>query len=453
MMDEVLQLPGEWVLDDSGQSYPGVLFIDKTRLSVCLKIWFYGENQKSVEPFDIEFVRPIVSGLLMNGKHVTLSACVGMLMSINGNIKEPKFTSEYHVNAKFAFMNADVGSECNLRFRGAIVDYGDIGEWAQESAVDYKFGLEGRYEWQLKRKLGAQFWFRDGAFAFISAGVHGGRKNDMREEVVIKQPTRVQFYYQTEEAWDRIMDDVEIVRELITFGMNRHIEIRKTQTVHDSMLPPQMRGSQFFHASYCEEVYIGTKRKDLPFRVTASDICLSLPDILPLLGQSDGQGQKRLSLLRPVIKLFLEAHIYTDELHVEKVFLNLTRGLEAAHRSYDMISGGKGEYVAFWTRLKALLEPLCDIEGSGFSRANLRDDIKSIVDSRNYYTHYDPELYKIAIRDEQLAQLNRRMTKVLRYYILKLVGLPESVTKERVGYGITPQCKVVAEEYAFGVGG
>ena len=196
-----------------------------------------------------------------------------------------------------------------------------------------------------------------------------------------------------------------------------------------------------------------SSRKDLPFIVTTGDVCLSLPDVLQLLGQNDGQCQKRLSLLRPVIKLFLEAHIYTDELHVEKVFLNLARGLEAAHRSYDMISGGKGEYVAFWPRLKALLEPLCDIEGSGFSKANLKDDIKGIVDSRNYYTHYDPALYKVAMRDEQLAKLNRRLAKALRYYILKLLGLSESVAKERVGYGITPQCKVVGEEYAFGVGG
>ena len=453
MMDEVLQLPGKWVLDDSGQSYPGVLFIDKTKLSVCLKIWFYGENQKSVEPLDSDFVRPVVSGLLMNGKHVTLSACVGMLMSINGNIKEPKFTSEYHVNAKFAFMNADVGSECNLRFRGAIVDYGDIGEWAQESAVDYKFGLKGKCEWYLKRKSGAQFWFRDGAFAFISAGVHVARKNDMREEVVIRQPTRVQFYYMSEESWDRIMDDVEIVRELIAFGMDRHVELKSVQTVHDSMLPKQLKGSQLFHASYCEEVYIGTKRKDSPFRKTSDNIRFSLPDIIPLLGHDAKDGWKRLSLSRPVIKLFLEAHLYTDELHVEKVFLNLARGLEAAHRSLEILSGKSDKGFSFWNRLKALLEPLCDITGSGFTSANRRNDIQTIVNTRNYYTHYDQSLYSVALRDEQLAELNRRLTTVLSYYILKLLGLSETIALERTGMGRRSQSKVVSEEVSLALGG
>ena len=453
MMDEVLQLPGNWVLDDLGQSYPGVLFIDKAKLSVCLKIWFYGENQKSVEPLDIEFVRPVVSGLLMNGKHVTLSACVGMLMSIKGNIKEPKFTSEYHVNAKFAFMNADVGSECNLRFRGAIVDYGDIGEWAQESAVDYKFGLKGKCEWYLKRKSGAQFWFRDGAFAFISAGVHVARKNDMREEVVIRQPTRVQFYYQTKESWDRIMNDVEIVRELIAFGMDRHVELKSVQTVHDSMLPKQLKGSQLFHASYCEEVYIGTKRNDSPFRKTSDNIRFSLPDIIPLLGHDAKDGWKRLSLSRPVIKLFLEAHLYTDELHVEKVFLNLARGLEAAHRSLEILSGKSDKGFSFWNRLKALLEPLCDITGSGFTSANRRNDIQTIVNTRNYYTHYDQSLYSVALRDEQLAELNRRLTTVLSYYILTLLGLSETIALERTGMGRRSQSKVVSEEVSLALGG
>ena len=452
-MEELLQLPGEWVLDDSGKRYPGVLFVDKSKRSVYLKIWFYGDNYKLIEPFGTDFVRPIVTGRLMNGKHVTLAACVGALMTIKSNIKDPKFSSEYCVNAKYAFTNANINNERDLLFRGALVDYGDIGEWAQESMVDYESDFKGFYKWWLKRKTGAQFWIRDGVFVFVSAEVHCGRKNDMRAEVLIGQPTTVQFYYLAEESWDRIMDDVEIVRELIAFGMDRHIELGKVQTVHDSMMPQQLRGSQSFHASYCEEVYIGTKRKDAPFRVAAENIWLSLPDILPLLCQKGGQGQKRLSLLRPVIKLFLEAHLYTDELHVEKVFLNLARGFEAAHRSLDMISGGKGEYVAFWPRLKALLEPLCDIEGSGFSKVNLKDDIKSIVDSRNYYTHYDPKLYKVALHDEQLAQLNSRMTKILRYYILKLLGLSESVAKERAGLGKTPQSKVVSEEYSFVVGG
>ena len=45
------------------------------------------------------------------------------------------------------------------------------------------------------------------------------------------------------------------------------------------------------------------------------------------------------------------------------------------------------------------------------------------------------------------------MTKILRYYILKLLGLSESVAKERAGLGKTPQSKVVSEEYSFVVGG
>ena len=452
-MEELLQLPGEWALDDSGKRYPGVLFVDKGKRSVCLKIWFYGDDQKSVEPFGIDFVLPIVSGRLMNGKYVTLAACVGMLKTVNSSIKEPRFSSEYQVNAKYAFINVKINAGYDLRLRGALVEYGDIGEWAQESAVDYEIDFKGSYKWWLKRKTGAQFWIRDGVLVFVSAGFHAGRKNDMRAEVLIGQPTSVQFYYQVEESWDRIMDDVEIVRELIAFGMDRHIELGKIKTVHDSMLPPQMRGAQSFYASYCEEVYIGTKRKDVPFRVASDNIWLSMPDIVSLLGNNEMEGKKRLSLSRPVIKLFLEAHLYTDELHVEKVFLNLARGIEAAHRSLDILSGGAGKQVALRTRLESLLEPLCDVDGSGFTKTNLKEDINIIINSRNYYTHYDPKLYEAALHDEQLSQLNSRMTKILRYYILKILGLSESVAMERVGFGITPQSKVVSEECSFVVGG
>lgn len=448
-MDGVLQLPGNWKLDDSGKKYPGVLFIDKEKLSVCLKIWFYGENKEDVEPFEADFVRPVVTGLLMNGKHVTLSACVGMLRSLRDNTKIPNHTSEYHVQAKYAFMNVDVTSECELRFRGAIVDYGDIGEWAQESVVDYEFDCNENCEWHLKHKTGTHICIREGAYVFISSAVIGGRKNDMRTEVVIRQPILVQFYYQAEESWDRIMDDVEIVRELIAFGMDRHVELKSVQTVHDSMLPQQMRGSQSFHASYCEEVYIGTKRKDSPFRRASEFVTLSLPDIVPFFKQDSEDGWKRLSLSRSIIKLFLEAHVYTDEINAEKVFLNLARGFEAAHRSCDMISGGNGEYIAFWLRLKAMLEPLCDIDGSGFSKANLRDDIKSIVDSRNYYTHYDPKLYNAAMRDERLVKLNWRLTSILRYYILKLLGLEESIALERTGMGNLQKSKVVEQSISY----
>ena len=69
-MGEPLQLPGTWIVDDSGKKYPGVLVVDTALKSVVLKVWFYGEKREDVEPFPADFSIPFVCGRLLSGKFV-----------------------------------------------------------------------------------------------------------------------------------------------------------------------------------------------------------------------------------------------------------------------------------------------------------------------------------------------------------------------------------------------
>lgn len=455
-MSEPLQLPGTWIVDDSGKKYPGVLVVDTALKSVVLKVWFYGEKREDVEPFPADFSRPFVCGRLLSGKFVSLSACVGSLQCGSSNAKSPRYTSEYHIKAKYAFVNVFVNDAAQLSFRGALVDFGDIGEWSALSEVSYSMepSEANTYDWHLKSSFGSQIELRKGVTVFFSAGIRGGKTKDSSSRVVIEQPTYVQFYYQELQSWDRIMDDIENVRGLIAFGVGRHVPIEKVQTVHESMLPSQLRGTSSFYSSFLEEVYLGTERVDYPKRNQSETITLGLADLVSMLSPDVELGWRRIVYARSVISLFLEAHVYTDRMHFEKVFLILARAIEAAHRSLDLLNGGKGKQVCFDTRLRDLLTPLCAVSGMGLDAKGFEEKISQIKDTRNYYTHYDPELYERALHDEPLSKLADVLNRAVRFYILKLLGCEDADAFGRLGYGIggAPKCEVVSESFARGPG-
>lgn len=448
-MAEQLQLPGEWALDETGKRYSGVLFVDQDAKSIVLKVWFYGEDQKTVEPFKVDFVRAYVVGRLLNGKRMTLVSCEGRLCKISANIKSPRYTSEYQLLAKYAFVNVDVKCAEELKFFGTTVDFGDIGEWARISSVSYRMDEKksNSYYWQMQCGTGTQIWLRQHDSVFFSTGMKGGRTKDMHAKVVLEQPTRVQFCYPQRVQWDRVMEDVQIVRELIAFGLDRHVGVENVQTLHDSMLPDQFKGCRSIPGNFSESVYIGDRYVAVPQRKSSTNVYLTLDDLIPILNPVSA-GLNRLGFVRPVVRLFLDAHIYTDEFHADKVFMYLVRGLEIAHLQMDLMDGGKGDQVTLSTRLHSLMDPLCGVEGAGCEQDSIDGEIEKIVATRNYYTHFTEKWRVKAIRDERLFDVNQKLTQMLRYYILKLIGLPEKVAQKRVGYGTGHDSECISESWS-----
>lgn len=57
--------------------------------------------------------------------------------------------------------------------------------------------------------------------------------------------------------------------------------------------------------------------------------------------------------------------------------------------------------------------------------------IQKIVDTRNYYTHYDPKKINRSFTPAELSKVNYKLMLLLEYHILKLLGFEESELRKK----------------------
>ncbi len=129
--------------------------------------------------------------------------------------------------------------------------------------------------------------------------------------------------------------------------------------------------------------------------------------------------------LSPVYGLFLRA-FYRDEIPLELTFLNLMKSIEAFHiRIRDPDKNKKLK-----ARLKDLLaDDLFWKYIARFIKANPKCSdkevfIQTIIDARNYLTHYNPTLENKVIREDYNYNMIRRLKIFLSILLLNHIGIP-----------------------------
>ena len=160
--------------------------------------------------------------------------------------------------------------------------------------------------------------------------------------------------------------------------------------------------------------------------------------------------------MKPIIDLRSLVFLYPDS-PPEVIFLNLMQALETYHARFicdkpkkysGIIDCFIDEDLEFYDdrhredyrlylkennskssiTLKARLRFLFAIDRFLYvppaNKCDLDSFIQKLVDSRNYYTHYDPKKESRAFRPDELPAINALISILLDYYILKKVSYP-----------------------------
>lgn len=168
---------------------------------------------------------------------------------------------------------------------------------------------------------------------------------------------------------------------------------------------------------------------------------------------------EKAELLKPVYDLFFGT-LYNPYLYVQSRFLNLIQAIEAYHRRRyvgkyqpdedyrkglyqklvaaissevdndfrQSLKDGKLYYANEYSLRKRLLELISiltsDIGIWFLAYKNLKDDfVKKVCDTRNYLTHYDPELPpKAVLRSSELHKLSQQLQIILQLCFLREMG-------------------------------
>jgi hypothetical protein len=85
-----------------------------------------------------------------------------------------------------------------------------------------------------------------------------------------------------------------------------------------------------------------------------------------------------------------------------------------------------GNEVNLGRRIKSIIEPFKDFLGTSKKRNKL---IRSIIDTRNYLTHYDKSLESIAVSGRDLLLLCLKMEAIFQLHLLQVLGFTQAEVK------------------------
>lgn len=112
-----------------------------------------------------------------------------------------------------------------------------------------------------------------------------------------------------------------------------------------------------------------------------------------------------------------------EKLMDEDIFKEVTENLlEKCSEEHKQWLSGRlqhGNEISFRKRVKNIIEPFKDFFGTPKEQKEL---ITSIVDTRNYFTHYDISLETKALRREKLWLLCRKMEAIFQLQLLYILG-------------------------------
>jgi hypothetical protein len=114
----------------------------------------------------------------------------------------------------------------------------------------------------------------------------------------------------------------------------------------------------------------------------------------------------------------------------EAVFKELTENLikQCPEENQEWLSGRlqHGNEVNLGRRIKSIIEPFKEFLGSSKERNKL---IRTIVDTRNYLTHYDKPLESVAASGRDLWLLCLKLEAIFQLHLLQVLGFTNAEVK------------------------
>jgi len=158
---------------------------------------------------------------------------------------------------------------------------------------------------------------------------------------------------------------------------------------------------------------------------------------------------------RPTIELYFSA-VHDGYSFIDGKFLALTQAMESYHRrtSDETVMAEKdyeqlcntllvncpaanrkwlseklkyGNEISLNKRIKSIIDPFEQHIGTS---KNVKKMIRKIIDTRNYFTHFDESLKSKAAHGQELSDLCHKMEAIIQLHLLKLLGFGEEQIKE-----------------------
>ena len=395
-----------WLPSVPDKRIPGILSISdggSIELEVFGVFGEYGENSKLIER--------IVRHIRQEG-FITLDGCYRKSLSYSPD-KSRTFDdiskSSIDVTRVFsgvAYREGEIPCFNTLTFSIEGID-----EWVEISGIedDYQFEKHtATISYQLPTDVPLRL---DNGMELSIAFAWNPQFLLNRTEAGIVQKTYFQLVSQDTHELDEFISVANKLTAFLCFAVNKIVCLDSTSTIFDT-LHQDVRENLTSETSV--DIYFRSQfhSKDEP-EIYRHEMLFGFEEIQNDIERKINKWINAYEQITPAFHFYfwtrMGAYPYS-----EVKFLTLVQGLEAYHRK--MFNENR---MSLRNRIEEIIEPFKDIIGTDEERQEL---ITSIMDTRNYWTHYNPKLELKAAKGRNLEVLCSKIEAFFQLHFLQLIG-------------------------------
>ena len=451
-MSNTQVVSGTWKLYNLSEEYSGLLHFNTDERFISLELIIQATDDKPLPSFPCIGRIPYIVGSLHTGGHITLYDC----RTGKGNSRVYAST-RLIVHANYAFWGLNVQSKDDLRFKGVSVDFGDILNWYDLCHFEQGTPVGntiGSYHWESKKTVVQKY--NDNltiSFSPISDFFAG---TSYRQESILRQNVIIRFDYTEDVTWETVLGDLRSIQYLIGLGTEQIIEIGDLKYRHKSIYYEISNGTRHHTEA---DVSFGIRKRTTAISRRSDDYLFLFQDILSLQSGFD-TWISSYEKLKPVLDLMFA--VYDDVGTTEIAFLCLVQALETLHSRFfartlgeyrirvsSLMGGLEKELKERWeeflfddnqkqrkdVHLRSRLSDLFYADGVlpiFLGEEELTNYITKLVDTRNYYTHYDDNKRDKIFSTKELLYVNSYLICLLEYHLLVIIGFSKEYALDRI---------------------
>lgn len=472
MMDEEFVLKGQWWLPETPENdVPGELqYRPNSGVMLELQGDLHAPKDDHFHP-PIPQNAPLILGITMNGREISLWNCT----QVKGNVSIGEYLGipETAFRVRYAFIGIHFPDANAVKLREIAVRFTHLDNWFDQIpfAVEYPSitsGLKNSADVILSyKKADDQEAIVNGYMISFAASGPETRQPSM-SEFVISQKAWVRIKSTTNErGLDDFLTIMRRIQDFLTLGVGEPVYPIENECYCEANKKTLKDGKEYYPP--VQIVYNRPWEIKPPIPIHPLNMMFTLRSINDRLETHMNNWFAKAEELKPVLNLYFSI-LYKSHLYFEFKFLGLVQAIESYHRR---VYGGKylpdeKFLTEVYPKLVQAIPPNLD---AGFKQslkkgklcyanefslrkrlqeltrhlgrylplryltisAERQSFVEKVCDTRNYLTHYDPDLSCRAITSgKESYELFKQLHAMLDALLLEVIGFEQKQVREMI---------------------
>jgi hypothetical protein len=426
----------------------------------------YNEKNKSkitlelfgtIDPVKIRIIKEIlkiecITGIIEGNKKVTIFDAYVEKHSFTSSEENP-LTLELRMFCSYLIVGAFYENKNQFNVKSIKLKFNNLDDWLQKSGfkISDSKNLCPTIKYKHPRSWNYKIPYIDKKISFFF-GLNGITHTNPQLEINLKQESTLLFSPITNEEFNyfEFIETKNKILNLLSLLIGKNIFLSSTEAEIKTNTPPNSKNCQvYFNQSFWQESK----------RMHWWDIGIPFDSINRSLSKIIKKWLDSYETLDFILDMFMGT-IYNNKLFINQIFLNRVQCIEAYTRiNYNLLErsenkfdkrlkkirksiknkkieewfNGKMKYaneknlkerlVFIFNKNKFFLEPYIQ---------NIQDFSSKVTSTRNYNTHFDPNLKEKSIPFEEMHTYNLKLKLMMEVILFKDLGIKKELIKKHL---------------------